>query len=165
VPVSSATGQVVASGKSGFARRRWEGSVRYLASLGQVHLRGVAARSRLYFEQRCRGGWKNHGKAPGNGGWVLRSVGCPHCGQGSSWRPLPRTGDVGWANHMKSGRGAVFHPPSSQGDTYVALDSRHYAVLWLLGLLANIGGGLIHILLVVAVIVLIIHFVQGRSRV
>jgi hypothetical protein len=66
---------------------------------------------------------------------------------------------------MKSGRGAVFHPPSSQGDTYVALDSRHYAVLWLLGLLANIGGGLIHILLVVAVIVLIIHFVQGRSRV
>jgi uncharacterized membrane protein YtjA (UPF0391 family) len=39
------------------------------------------------------------------------------------------------------------------------------AVLWLLGLLANIGGGLIHILLVVAVIVLIIHFVQGRSRV
>lgn len=39
------------------------------------------------------------------------------------------------------------------------------AVLWLLGLLANIGGGLIHILLVVAVIVLIIHFVQGRRRV
>lgn len=39
------------------------------------------------------------------------------------------------------------------------------AVLWLLGLLANIGGGLIHILLVVAVIVLIIHFVRGRSRV
>ncbi|MET1021817.1 MAG: lmo0937 family membrane protein [Arthrobacter sp.] len=39
------------------------------------------------------------------------------------------------------------------------------AVLWLLGLLANIGGGLIHILLVVAVIVLIVHFVRGRSRV
>jgi hypothetical protein len=38
-------------------------------------------------------------------------------------------------------------------------------VLWLLGLLANIGGGLIHILLVVAVIVLIFHFVKGRSRV
>lgn len=38
------------------------------------------------------------------------------------------------------------------------------AVLWLLGLLTNIGGGLIHILLVVAVIVLIVHFVQGRSR-
>jgi fatty acid desaturase len=39
------------------------------------------------------------------------------------------------------------------------------AVLWLLGLLANIGGGLIHILLVVAVVVLIFHFLQGRSRV
>jgi fatty acid desaturase len=39
------------------------------------------------------------------------------------------------------------------------------AVLWLLGLLANIGGGLIHILLVVAVVVLIFHFLQGRRRV
>ncbi len=38
------------------------------------------------------------------------------------------------------------------------------AVLWLLGLLANIGGGLIHILLVVAVVVLVFHFIQGRSR-
>ena len=38
------------------------------------------------------------------------------------------------------------------------------AVLWLLGLLANIGGGLIHILLVVAVVVLIVQLVRGRSR-
>lgn len=38
------------------------------------------------------------------------------------------------------------------------------AVLWLVGLLANIGGGLIHILLVIAVVVLIFHFVRGRSR-
>jgi hypothetical protein len=38
------------------------------------------------------------------------------------------------------------------------------AVLWLLGLLANIGGGLIHILLVIAVVDLIFHFVRGRSR-
>lgn len=38
------------------------------------------------------------------------------------------------------------------------------AVLWLLGLLGNIGGGLIHLLLVVAVVVLIFHFVRGRSR-
>jgi hypothetical protein len=38
------------------------------------------------------------------------------------------------------------------------------AVLWLLGLLGNIGGGLIHILLVVAIIVLIFHFVRGRTR-
>ena len=39
------------------------------------------------------------------------------------------------------------------------------AVLWFLGLLANIGGGLIHILLVVAVVVLIFHFVTARRRV
>ncbi len=39
------------------------------------------------------------------------------------------------------------------------------AVLWLLGLLANIGGGLIHILLVIAVVVLIFHFVTARRRV
>ena len=38
------------------------------------------------------------------------------------------------------------------------------AVLWLLGLLATIGGGLIHILLVIAVVVLIFHFIQNRSR-
>lgn len=38
------------------------------------------------------------------------------------------------------------------------------AVLWLLGLLTNIGGGLIHILLVVAVVVLIFHFLRGRTR-
>jgi hypothetical protein len=38
------------------------------------------------------------------------------------------------------------------------------AVLWLLGLLTNIGGGLIHILLVIAVVVLVFHFIQGRSR-
>ena len=35
-------------------------------------------------------------------------------------------------------------------------------VLWLLGLLVHIGGSLIHLLLVIAVIVLIINFVQGR---
>jgi hypothetical protein len=39
------------------------------------------------------------------------------------------------------------------------------AVLWLLGLLGGIGGGFIHLLLVIAVIVLIFHFIQGRSRV
>jgi hypothetical protein len=38
------------------------------------------------------------------------------------------------------------------------------AVLWLLGLLGNIGGGLIHLLLVIAVVVLIFHFIRGRSR-
>ena len=35
-------------------------------------------------------------------------------------------------------------------------------VLWLLGFIGNIGGGLIHILLVLAVIVLAYNFLTGR---
>jgi hypothetical protein len=35
-------------------------------------------------------------------------------------------------------------------------------VLWLLGFIGHIGGGLIHILLVVAVIVLIFNLLSGR---
>jgi hypothetical protein len=38
-------------------------------------------------------------------------------------------------------------------------------VLWLVGLLANIGGGLIHLLLVVAAIVLIFQLLTGRRAV
>jgi len=38
-------------------------------------------------------------------------------------------------------------------------------VLWLIGLLMHIGGGLIHILLVIAVIVLIINLITGRRTV
>lgn len=36
------------------------------------------------------------------------------------------------------------------------------AVLWLLGLIGHIGGGLIHLLLVAAVIVLIYKLITGR---
>jgi uncharacterized protein DUF5670 len=35
-------------------------------------------------------------------------------------------------------------------------------VLWLVGLLAHIGGGLIHLLLVIAAIVLIFNLLSGR---
>ena len=39
-------------------------------------------------------------------------------------------------------------------------------VLWLLGaFVVHIGGALIHILLVIGVIVLVMHFVQGRRAV
>lgn len=38
-------------------------------------------------------------------------------------------------------------------------------VLWLLGLVSHVGGNLIHILLVVAVIVLIYNVVIGRRAV
>ncbi len=37
-------------------------------------------------------------------------------------------------------------------------------VLWLLGFLAfHVAGGLIHILLVVGIIMLVLHFLRGRS--
>jgi hypothetical protein len=35
-------------------------------------------------------------------------------------------------------------------------------VLWLLGFIGHVGGGLIHLLLVIAVIVLVIQLIQGR---
>jgi hypothetical protein len=37
-------------------------------------------------------------------------------------------------------------------------------ILWLLGFTLHIGGGLIHILIVIAVIVLIINLIGGRNR-
>ena len=38
-------------------------------------------------------------------------------------------------------------------------------VLWALGLIAGIGGGLIHVLLVLAVIVIAVNLLTGRRRV
>ena len=35
-------------------------------------------------------------------------------------------------------------------------------VLWILGFISHVGGGLIHLLLVIAVIVLVINLIQGR---
>jgi hypothetical protein len=36
------------------------------------------------------------------------------------------------------------------------------AVLWLLGMIGNVGGGLIHLLLVVAVVVFLFNMISGR---
>jgi hypothetical protein len=38
-------------------------------------------------------------------------------------------------------------------------------VLWLLGFLSNVGGGMIHVLLVIAAIILVINLVSGRRTV
>ena len=39
-------------------------------------------------------------------------------------------------------------------------------ILWLLGFLAfHVGGGLIHLLLVIAIIVFVVHFITGRRAV
>ena len=35
-------------------------------------------------------------------------------------------------------------------------------ILWLLGFVLNIGGGLIHILIVVAVVLFLVDFITGR---
>lgn len=38
-------------------------------------------------------------------------------------------------------------------------------ILWLVGFLSHVGGGLVHLLLVIAAIVLIIQLVTGRRAV
>jgi hypothetical protein len=38
-------------------------------------------------------------------------------------------------------------------------------LLWLVGLLANIGGGFIHLILVIAVVVFLWDLITGRRRV
>ena len=38
-------------------------------------------------------------------------------------------------------------------------------LLWLIGLIAHIGGGLIHLLLVIAVIVFVVRLITGRRAV
>ncbi len=35
-------------------------------------------------------------------------------------------------------------------------------ILWLLGFIGHVGGGLIHILLVIAIVVVLIQVIQGR---
>jgi hypothetical protein len=36
-------------------------------------------------------------------------------------------------------------------------------VLWFLGLITSVGGGLIHILLVIALILIVINLLQGKK--
>ncbi|SPF41260.1 conserved hypothetical protein [Candidatus Desulfosporosinus infrequens] len=36
-------------------------------------------------------------------------------------------------------------------------------VLWLLGFITSIGGGLIHILLVIALVLIVVRLLQGRK--
>ena len=38
-------------------------------------------------------------------------------------------------------------------------------VLWLLGLVSHVGGGLIHLLLVVALVIFVINLLTGRRTV
>jgi uncharacterized membrane protein YtjA (UPF0391 family) len=38
------------------------------------------------------------------------------------------------------------------------------AALWLLGFIAHVGGGLIHLLLVIALVVFIVNMISGRRH-
>jgi uncharacterized membrane protein YtjA (UPF0391 family) len=38
------------------------------------------------------------------------------------------------------------------------------AALWLLGLIGHVGGGLIHLLLVIALVVFIVNMISGRRH-
>jgi hypothetical protein len=38
-------------------------------------------------------------------------------------------------------------------------------VLWLLGFLTSVGGGLVHLLLVIALVVLVVQLLSGRRAV
>jgi hypothetical protein len=70
---------------------------------------------------------------------------------------------VGLAQQKSGGEGATpAHPkePIMIWTIVVIL-----VVLWLLGLTANIAGGAIHILLVLALVVLAINFLQGRRSI
>jgi hypothetical protein len=39
------------------------------------------------------------------------------------------------------------------------------AILWLLGLIAHVGGALIHLILIIALVVFVFHFITGRKKV
>lgn len=50
-----------------------------------------------------------------------------------------------------------------QSDTMLMIIAIVLVVLWLLGLFMHIAGGLIHIVLVIALVMFILHMMRGRS--
>jgi hypothetical protein len=106
--------------------------------------------------------------SPGEGGEALRCI-----------PPEGETGDAGGACGAPDGPRPRLAPERSH--TYLQAEFQRsgklkgYAmnllwglvvvlvVLWLLGFSMHVGGGLIHLLLVVAVIVIIVRLVSGRG--
>jgi Family of unknown function (DUF5670) len=61
--------------------------------------------------------------------------------------------------------GAGPKPPQESHDMFLGL-AVVLLVLWLLGFLAfHVAGGLIHLLIILAVISFVVHFMRGRSTV
>jgi hypothetical protein len=55
--------------------------------------------------------------------------------------------------------------PRSQGGNMLWTIIAILFALWLLGLIAHVGGGLIHLLLVVALVVFVVNLLTGRRTV
>jgi uncharacterized protein DUF5670 len=63
-----------------------------------------------------------------------------------------------------AGRFAPARAAATRGKAMLAVVAAILVVLWLCGLLIfKAAGGLIHILLVIAVIAVVLHFVRGRA--
>jgi len=63
---------------------------------------------------------------------------------------------------MLQGNGAETPP---EGDHMLWTVLAVILVLWLLGVVGNVGGGLVHLLLLVAGVVLVAQFLTGRRTV
>jgi uncharacterized metal-binding protein len=63
-------------------------------------------------------------------------------------------------------RGSLFEHRQIKDDPMLGTIAAILVVLWLLGFFAfHVGSGLIHLLLVIAVVMVILHFVTGRRTV
>ncbi len=60
-------------------------------------------------------------------------------------------------------RGGRWSAGAPIGDRQAATSDPRQTRLWLLGLIGGIGGGFIHLLLIVAAIVLVAQLVSGRN--
>ena len=66
---------------------------------------------------------------------------------------------------VRRGRGASPHRPACDGPAMLMAIIAILVILWLIGLVTNVVGALIHIVLAVALVVLAVQFLNGRRRV
>jgi hypothetical protein len=63
----------------------------------------------------------------------------------------------------QSARAIEESQPRKENEFMLALIGILLIVLWLLGFAFHIAGGLIHLVLVIAVVMFLLHFLRGRS--
>jgi hypothetical protein len=80
----------------------------------------------------------------------------------------PRAGATKTASEqagLKASEDASFYADTKGGTRMLAIIGIIVVLAWLLGLTAfHVAGGLVHIALVVGLILIVAHFVMGRSR-